>query len=180
MTAQAGSKAHIWKCEIAIPESVAPATKPNHRIAVNLPEVQVVGLQSAERLFEHLRGKRSVATVGADLCHQEDLVAPTFKAQAEPGLSFAAIVFPRIAVKRDTTVEGAVNDMDRSLLVLGATKMVAAQAECGDLDACFTEVSKRDRHVPPSQRKGSIATKAESGPEPGVAVNICQEFRHKT
>ncbi len=100
MTAQAGSKAHIWKCEIAIPESVAPATKPNHTNAVNLPEVQVVGLQSAERLFEHLRGKRSVATVGADLCHQEDLVAPTFKAQAEPGLSFAAIVFPRIAVKR--------------------------------------------------------------------------------
>ena len=51
-----------------------------------------------------------------------------------------------------------------------ARTAVAAQTERGDLDACFTEVSKRDRHVPPSQRKDSIATKAESGPGPGVAV----------
>src|SRR5271157_5532028 len=37
--------------------------------AVNLPEVEVVGLVSPQRLFEHLHGKPSVATVGADLGH---------------------------------------------------------------------------------------------------------------
>jgi hypothetical protein len=39
--------------------------------------------------------------------------------------------------------------------------MVAAQTECGDLDACFTEVSKRDRHVPPSRPPGWIARISE-------------------
>jgi len=100
----------------------------------------------------------------------EDLVAPAFEAQAEPGLGFAATVFPGIVVKGDAPVEGAVNDIDSSLLGLSDPKMVAAQTECGDLDACFTEVSKRDGHMSPSQRKDSIAAKAESDPEPGVAV----------
>src|SRR6266481_2712386 len=81
--------------------------------------------------------------------HQEDFVTATFEAQAEPGLGLAAIIFPRIAVKGDAPVDGTVNNIDRGFLVLSATKMVAAQAECGDLDSRLTEVSKRDGHVPP-------------------------------
>src|ERR1700745_2241253 len=107
-------------------------------------------MHSAQQLFENLGGKRSVATVSADLGHQEDFVAPTFEAQAEPGLGFAAIVVPGIVVERDDPVEGTVNDIDRGFLVLSATKMVAAQTEYGDLTACFTKVSERNGHVPPS------------------------------
>jgi hypothetical protein len=54
-----------------------------------------------------------------------------------------------------------VNDIDSSFLILGDPKVVAAQTERGDLDACLTEVSKRDRHVPPSRRTGWIARISE-------------------
>jgi hypothetical protein len=84
---------------------------------------------------------------GADLGHQKSFIAPAFEAQAEPGLGFAAIIFPGIVVESDAPVEGAVNDIDRRFLVLSAAEMVAAQTERGDLNACFTERSKRDRHL---------------------------------
>jgi hypothetical protein len=34
--------------------------------AVNLPEVEAIGLQALQGLFQHLHGERSVATVSAD------------------------------------------------------------------------------------------------------------------
>jgi hypothetical protein len=33
---------------------------------VNLPEVEAIGLQALQGLFQHLHGERSVATVSAD------------------------------------------------------------------------------------------------------------------
>src|ERR1700751_5587401 len=90
--------------------------------------------------------------MGADLGHQEDFVAPAFEAHAEPRLGFAAIVFPCIVIKGDAPVQSAANDIDRGFLILSAAQMVAAQTKRGNLDACFTEASKRDGHVPPSHR----------------------------
>jgi hypothetical protein len=34
--------------------------------AMNLPEVEAIGLQALQGLFQHLHGERSVATVSAD------------------------------------------------------------------------------------------------------------------
>ncbi len=56
-----------------------------------------------------------------------------------------------IASPGDTTVEGAVDNLDGRFLVFRATKMMAAETECRDLDTCFAEISKRNGHVTPSQ-----------------------------
>ena len=47
--------------------------------AVDLPEIEVIGLKAAEGLLEHLGGEGGVAAVGADLGHKEDLVAAAFE-----------------------------------------------------------------------------------------------------
>ena len=47
--------------------------------AVDLPQVEVVGLEPAQRLVEHLHGQVRAAAVRADLGHEEDLVAAPFR-----------------------------------------------------------------------------------------------------
>jgi hypothetical protein len=68
---------------------------------VKLREVEVVGLKTTQRLFQHSHGERTVAAVSADLGHDKGFVTPPFEAQAQPGLSFAAIIFPGIVVEGD-------------------------------------------------------------------------------
>ena len=46
--------------------------------AVNLPEVEMIGLKAAQGLFEHLHGEGAFAAVGADFGHEEDFVAAVF------------------------------------------------------------------------------------------------------
>ena len=53
--------------------------------AVHLPQVEVVGLKTTQRLFEHLHGERSVAAVSAHLGHDEGFVALALETQAHPG-----------------------------------------------------------------------------------------------
>ena len=110
----------------------------------------MVGLKATQRLFEHLQGERTVAAMSADLGHDEGFVAPAFQAQAQPGLGFAAIVLPGIVVKGDASVEGAVDNFNGGFLIFRATKMMTAETERGDLDACLAKLSMRDGHVPPS------------------------------
>ena len=43
------------------------------------------------------------------------------------------------------------DDLDGSFLIFRATKMMTAETECRDFDACFAEISKWDGHVTPSQ-----------------------------
>ena len=72
--------------------------------AVNLPEVDVVGLQSAQALFKHLGGERAVATVGTDFGHEEGLVTPSLETFAEPVLGLAAAILPATVIESNTAV----------------------------------------------------------------------------
>jgi hypothetical protein len=63
--------------------------------------------------------------------------------------------FPCIVVKGDAAVDGAVDNFNGCLVIFRATKMVAAENEYGDLDACFAKLSKRYEHVTPSQWSSS-------------------------
>jgi hypothetical protein len=62
----------------------------------------------------------------------------------QPGLGFATIVFPGIVVKGDAPIEGAVDNFDGSFLIFRSTKIVTAETERGDLNACFANLSERD------------------------------------
>src|ERR1700678_3171214 len=64
--------------------------------AVRLPQIQVVGLQTVERFLKHPRGEFAVAAVGADFGHQEDAVAPSLEALAQPVFTLSEMVFPTV------------------------------------------------------------------------------------
>ena len=99
---------------------------------VDLPQVEVVGLQSLQRLVELPQGDLLVAAVGADLGHQEDLVAPTLEGLAHPLLALAVVVLPGVVEEVDAGIDRLVDDGDGFLEGRGVAQAVAAQPDDGD------------------------------------------------
>jgi hypothetical protein len=94
--------------------------------AVDLPEVEVVGLQPAQRLVEHLQRQGGAAAVGADLGHEEGLVAPALEASAEPVLGAAVPILPAVVEKGDAGIDGFLDKPDGLLDRLEVAEVVAA------------------------------------------------------
>src|SRR5580700_1523172 len=113
--------------------------------AVNLPKVQVISLQSVERLLEHLHGQGSVPPVRAHFRHQERFVPAAPQRLAHPIFTFSAMVFPTVVEKRDPVIHGFVNDPYGSLLVLRISQVVSAQSQRGNLHIVLAEFSQRNR-----------------------------------
>ena len=114
----------------------------------------MVGLQSVERLFEHLHGEGSVAAVRADFGHQKDFVAPAFQRLAHPIFTFSAMIFPAVVEKGDPVIDGLLNDTYGSLFVLGVAQVVAAQipARRPAHRACRIFAAEWNRWQPPELR----------------------------
>ena len=74
---------------------------------VDLPEIEMIGLQAAQGFFEHLHGDVFVAAVGADFGHEEGLVAFAFQGDAEFFFADAVVVFPGVVEEVDAGVDGA-------------------------------------------------------------------------
>ena len=110
--------------------------------AVNLPEVEMIGLQPAQRLFQHLHRQSRLAAVGADLGHQEDLVATALQAFAHPDLRLAAVVLPAVVEEGDAAVDGLLHEANRCLLVGRVAQVMATHTQGRDLDVALSELAK--------------------------------------
>src|ERR1700722_9653101 len=117
------------------------------RHAVDLPEIEMIGLQAAEGFFEHLESEAGVAAMGASFGHQENFVAAAFEAGTHPNFSLAAAIFPAVVEEGHSAVDCLMNDFNGSFLVGGVPKMVAAKAECGNFGVGAAELSERDGSV---------------------------------
>ena len=111
---------------------------------MNLHQVDVVGLEAAERVFQLLlRGRGSAAV---DLGHQEGLLAvAVLEGAAHAALAFAVVVVPAVVQEVDARVECGADDADA--LVLGDLRradVVAADADDGDGMAGAAEGTARD------------------------------------
>jgi len=102
---------------------------------VDLPQVQVVGLEPAEGLVEHPHRQPGVPAVGAALGHDEGLVPPALEGPAEallraPGVG--AVVHEPVHVgaaeQIDATVEGIQNQPHRLPFVRLAAEPEPVQA----------------------------------------------------
>ena len=102
--------------------------------AVNLPEIEMIGLQPAQRLLEHFRGKCGIAAVCTDLRHQENLIAQAFEPLAHPVLGFAAVILPAVVEESDSAVDCLIANLDGGGLILCIAKMMPAQPKRGNLD----------------------------------------------
>ena len=99
------------------------------RNAVNLPQIQMVGLQSVQRFLQHPHGERLIPPVCADLGHQEDFAATGLDGGAHPVFGLAAMVFPAVVEEIDSRINCAIHKGKGRLLVFGVAQMVAAHAE---------------------------------------------------
>ena len=100
---------------------------------VNLPEIEMVGLQPSQGFFQHGHGQGCTAPMRADLGHQEDLVPTALETAPEPILCPAVPVLPTVVEKRDSRVDRLMDQLDRKVDGLGVAQMVATHSECGNL-----------------------------------------------
>ena len=111
---------------------------------MNLPEIEMIGLQAAQRFLQHPHREVLVAAMRADLGHQETWSRRAFQAFAHPVFGFAAMIFPAVVEEGDAAVDGFVHQADSGLLVFGVAEMVAAESERGNLVAVPSEGTERD------------------------------------
>jgi hypothetical protein len=110
------------------------------RHLMHLPQVEVVGLESPERLLELPHGDLRIAPVGADLGHQEDLFPPSLRERLpHADFAHAVMVFPRIVHEADPRVDRLVQERDRRTLGADHAEVIAAHAEGRDHLASLTE-----------------------------------------
>ena len=128
---------------------------------VELPEIDHVGLESAEAVFEVLHGRLLVAAVV--LGHQEGLVAVAIlEGLAHDLFGSSVVVFPGVVQERDTHVDGLAGQADADALVAVTADVVAAQAEDRDVGrrcrprgvwGCRWPKTSRPRPVWPGPRR---------------------------
>ena len=95
---------------------------------VELPEVEVVGLEPAEAVLQVRLGL--LGGPAADLGHEEDLVAaaPLGQGLAHPLLGDAVVVVPAVVHEGDAFVDGPLDQPEALLLILVPGAVVAAEA----------------------------------------------------
>src|ERR1700722_8679210 len=95
---------------------------------MDLPEIEVVGLQASQRFFQHAHGDLFVAAVGADLGHDEGLIALALERLADALFAEAIVVLPCVVEKSHTVIERLGDNLRRSLISFGRAEMIAAES----------------------------------------------------
>jgi len=99
---------------------------------VNLPQVEVVGLESPQRLLELPHRDRGVAAVGADLGHEEHAVAAVRNRPAHALFADAVVVLPGVVHERHAGVDRLVHDPNGLANRADLPEVIAADAKDGD------------------------------------------------
>ena len=111
---------------------------------VNLPEIEVVGLQAPERFVELLQGNSFVASVRADLGHEEGLLPAALQPLAHEFFRSSAIVFPRVVQESDPRLKGLMQHPDGFGLAVHTAPMGATEAESRHLYPRLPQHALRD------------------------------------
>ena len=115
---------------------------------VHLPEVQVIGLQPPQGILQHGQGLLLgflPLVVGADLGHQEHLVALALHGDAHPFLGAPFGVLPGIVEEGDAHINGGMDDAGGLLEGLRPGQRGAAEAERGHHLGVAAELALRHR-----------------------------------
>jgi hypothetical protein len=131
-----------------------------HWSKVDLPEVEVVRPQPPERFLQLPHAGLAVPSVGADLGHQEDLVAPALQRLPHPFLAAAAVVLPGVVEESHARVHRFVDEPDRLRRGADRTEVIPAEPQDGYALAGAPERLARNifgagvRHVERTARSG--------------------------
>ncbi len=106
---------------------------------MKLPQVDMVGLEPAQAVFEV--GLSLAGGAAANLGHEEDLVAPASLGEglAHSLLGDAVVVVPGVVHEVDPFIDGPLDQADAVLLVLVPGAVMPAQADHGHHLTCAAE-----------------------------------------
>jgi hypothetical protein len=88
---------------------------------MDLPKVEVIGLQAVQRLVEHTQRQRLVAAVRANLGHEEHAIPHSFQAGAHPVFGFAAVIPPTVVEESNAAIYGLPDQAYSRPLVSGVS-----------------------------------------------------------
>jgi hypothetical protein len=111
---------------------------------VNLPQVEVIGLQTAQTFFEHLQCEAGIAAMGTSFGHQENFVAAAFQSDAHPDFGFSPAILPAVVKKGDPAIDCLVDDFDCGLLVWSFAQMMASEAQSRNPRVSAAKLSQRN------------------------------------
>jgi hypothetical protein len=112
---------------------------------VNLPEIQVVGAQAAQRFIELPHRDLRVASMRADLGHQENRTPAVGDGASHPSFALAVVILPGVVEEVDPGVDGFVNDADGFGNGLRLAEVIAAEPDHGDAIRIAPEPATIDR-----------------------------------
>jgi hypothetical protein len=96
---------------------------------VDLPHVEVVGLEAGERLLKHLHGNILLAAMCTNLGHDDRLVAFTLECGAHPLFAHAPVILPRVVKEVDAVIDCLGDHLVDFQLTGGGTEVIAAHSD---------------------------------------------------
>ena len=113
---------------------------------VHLPEIEMIGLEPAQRFLELLHRDFRVAPVRADLRHEEHALAAIGNRAPHPRFAFVFVILPRIVQERDARIDGRVDDTGRLANGLHAAEVVATERKGRDGDVSVSAERTQRNH----------------------------------
>ena len=77
--------------------------------------------------LNHLQRQFRVASMRADLAHQEHFLPLALEALAHPHFGFAPVVFPTVVEKINAAIEGLIDDQPGRMQIFRVAEMMAPQ-----------------------------------------------------
>jgi hypothetical protein len=99
---------------------------------MNLPQIEMVRLQTPKRLFEHLQSQTCISPVRTRFCHQKYFVTASLQASSHPELGLTSPVFPAVVVESNSVVDGFLNNANRSFFIGCVAQVMTAKAKNGN------------------------------------------------
>ncbi len=95
--------------------------------AVDLPQVEVIRLQSAKRFLKHSHGKSRAAAMRTNLGHEKDVAAPALECPAKPILGPAVPILPTVVAKGYAGIYCFMHNANRLLNGFEFSEVVASK-----------------------------------------------------
>jgi hypothetical protein len=114
---------------------------------VNLPEIKMIGSQTPQRFVKLAQRHVGVASVRADLRHQEDRIPAIGDGPSHSALALSVVVLPGIVEEIDAGVDCFVNNPHGLGDCLDFAEMKAAETDDGHAIGMTAKRSASDRFV---------------------------------
>ena len=107
--------------------------------AVDLPKVQMIGSQAAQRLVEHMQRKRLVPPMRTHFRHEENVLPASLQGAPHPNFALPPVILPAVIEKRNAAVDRLMDDALGGLLVRRVAEVMTTEPESRDAYSGFAK-----------------------------------------